>query len=148
MKSTRLTLLATLLLSLIASVSSLAQETEEDTAPVAPNFAEIQQNWWSYFEGTQSEIEPRIAEFFVKLDEEIPLLGAQNQETAQSVLEAVQDNLDVYPRSPQSPAARTQPLLRRSRKSSVNNASSMVPVDAATPCSRIIWMQTTAMSAG
>jgi small-conductance mechanosensitive channel len=96
MKSTRLTLLATLLLSLIASVSSLAQETEEDTAPVAPNFAEIQQNWWSYFEGTQSEIEPRIAEFFVKLDEEIPLLGAQNQETAQSVLEAVQDNLDVY----------------------------------------------------
>ena len=96
MKPARLTLFVTLLLGLFAAASSPAQEAEEVTAPVVPDFAELQQNWWSYFEGTQAEIEPRIADFFDKLDEEIPLLGAQNQETAESVLEAVQDNLEVY----------------------------------------------------
>jgi len=96
MKSTRLTLLVTLLLGLLAAVSSPAQETEEITVPVPPDFAELQQNWWSYFEGSQADVEPRIGDFFAKLDDEIPLLGAQNQETAQSVLEAVRDNLDVY----------------------------------------------------
>jgi small-conductance mechanosensitive channel len=96
MRTTRLTLFATLLLGLFVAVSSPAQETEEETAPAPPNFAELQQNWWSYFEGTQAEVEPRIEDFFAKLDEEIPSLGAQNQETAQSVLEAVHDNLDVY----------------------------------------------------
>ena len=92
----RLTLPVTLLLGLLVTVSSPAQETEEETAPALPNFAELQENWWSYFEGTQAEVEPRIEDFFARLDEETPLLGAQNQETAQSVLEAVQDNLDVY----------------------------------------------------
>jgi len=96
MKSTRPSLLLTLLFGILVAVSSPAQETEEDLAPVSPNFSALQQNWWSYFEGPQAEVQPRIAAFFVKLDEEIPLLGAQNQETAASVLEAVHDNLGVY----------------------------------------------------
>jgi len=96
MKTTRSTLLVTLLLGLLAAVSSPAQETEETPAPVLPDFAALQQNWWSFFEGTQAEVEPRIAAFFTKLDEEIPVLGAQNQETAQSMIEAARDNLDVY----------------------------------------------------
>jgi len=96
MKATRLTELVPLLLGLFVAISSPAQETEEDSPPAPPDFADIQQNWWSYFEGSQAEVEPRIAAFFVELDEEIPLLGAQNQETAASVLEAVHDNLRVY----------------------------------------------------
>jgi len=96
MKSTRPSLLLTLLFGIFVAVSSPAQETEDDLAPVSPNFAALQQNWWSYFEGPQAEVQPRVAAFFVKLDEEIPLLGAQNQETAASVLEAVHDNLGVY----------------------------------------------------
>jgi small-conductance mechanosensitive channel len=96
MKSTRPSLLLTLLFGIFIAVSSPAQETEEDLAPAPPNFAALQLNWWSYFEGSQAEVEPRIAAFFVELDEEIPLLGAQNQETAASVLEAVRDNLGVY----------------------------------------------------
>ena len=96
MKAARSTFLLTLVFGVLVAASSLAQESEENPALVAPNFASLQQNWWSYFEGSQAGVEPRIQIFLDNVDQQISNLGAQNQETAQSVIEAVRDNLEVY----------------------------------------------------
>jgi potassium efflux system protein len=87
----------TLLLCALLAVGSPAQEAEEAApAPTAPDFASLKKNWWAYFEGSRAEVEPRIREFIATAEMQIADLGPQNQEIAQSILDAVRDNLNVY----------------------------------------------------
>ena len=96
MKAKRPILLLTLFLGLFVAVASPAQDAAPDAPPAPPNFQSLTQNWWSYFEGTQDVLEPRIETFLERVNGEIAELGAQNQELAPAIVEAVRDNLDVY----------------------------------------------------
>ena len=96
MKASRLILPLTIVFGLLASAASLAQEANQETAPALPDFSALDPNWWSYFEGSQAEITPRIELFIDRVNDQAGDLGSRNQDTAESILEAVRDNLDVY----------------------------------------------------
>ena len=85
-----------LILGVLAALNSGAQEVEEPTAPAVPELASLEANWWTYFEGTREEIEPRVAAFLDTANNQIADLVAQNQEVAASVLGAVRNNLSAY----------------------------------------------------
>jgi len=95
MKFARSTRLLTILLSLLLAVNSPAQEAGDSSEPAAPDLASLQTDWWTYFEGTREEVEPRIEAFLHNVNVQVADLQPQNQETAQSVVDAVHDNLTV-----------------------------------------------------
>lgn len=96
MKAMRPTLLLPLVLGLLVAATATAQNAEEAAPPELPEFASLSQNWWGYFEGTPEEVGPRVEIFLERANSEIATLGAQNQEVAAPVVEAVRDNLQVY----------------------------------------------------
>ena len=63
---------------------------------MVPEVASLEQDWWSYFEGSPEEVAPRIETFLAQANEEIAALGAQNQELAPAIIGAVRDNFEVY----------------------------------------------------
>ena len=81
---------------LLVVAAAAAQEAEPSAEPAAPDFASLQTNWWAYFEGTRQDVEPRVQSFLETVGAQIPNLAAQNQQTAQAVLDAVRDNLNAY----------------------------------------------------
>jgi small-conductance mechanosensitive channel len=98
MKATRpISRLIALLLCALLAVGSAAQEAgDEPQSPSAPNLLSLQKNWWIYFDGPQSEVKLRVSEFLAIVESQTADLGPQNQLIAQSILDAVRDNLDVY----------------------------------------------------
>ena len=96
MKISRSTRFLTLLLSIFIAAGSPAQEAEDSAAPEAPDFSSLQSNWWSFFEGPREEVVPRAGTFFSIVEFQIADLGAQNQEIAHSVLDAVRANITAY----------------------------------------------------
>ncbi|HEY5762292.1 MAG TPA: mechanosensitive ion channel domain-containing protein, partial [Rhodocyclaceae bacterium] len=77
-------------------VPGLGQETVETAEPAPPDLVALDEDWWSYFEGAAEDVGPRIEGLLTLVNEQIAGLGAQNQETAPPVLQAVRDNLQVY----------------------------------------------------
>ena len=96
MKAARTSLLLTLLCGISLALPSLAQDAQESAPPALPDFASLEQDWWTYFEGAQEDVGPRIETFLGRVNNQISNLGAQNQEIAPAVLEAVRENLEVY----------------------------------------------------
>jgi small-conductance mechanosensitive channel len=98
MKAARPTRIFALLCGLLVAAGVPAQEDEEQAAelPVAPVPSSLQQDWWEYFEGTPQEVEQRIGIFAAQVNEQISGLGAQNQQRAPAIVQAVRDNLQVY----------------------------------------------------
>ena len=96
MKISRLTRLLSLLIAILLTAASPAQEVEDSDTPAAPDFSSLQTNWWAYFEGPREEVEPRTDEFLGLLETQIAELAAQNQEIAESVLDAVRANINAY----------------------------------------------------
>jgi small-conductance mechanosensitive channel len=88
--------LLTILLALFVAATSHAQETGENAIPPAPDFKSLQPNWWSYFEGTRVEIEPRINAFLANTEAQTANLAPRNQQIAESVLAAVRDNFAAF----------------------------------------------------
>jgi len=80
----------------LSPVSALAQEADDAAAPDAPNLASLQTNWWTFFEGSRAEVEPRASEFFADLDARIAEFSPQNEELAGTILTAVRDNVAAY----------------------------------------------------
>ncbi len=81
------------LLGMLAAVQVSAQEAEPPAPPAPPAFDELATDWWTYFQGSPEEVEPRVESFLQTLREEISELGPANQEIAQGVLESVENNL-------------------------------------------------------
>jgi small-conductance mechanosensitive channel len=96
MTSTRSILPVALLLGLLFSLNGAAQESGDDDAPSPPNLESLDQNWWTYFEGTPEAVQPRVDLFLGKINAEIADLGPANQDTAVAITAAVRDNLNVY----------------------------------------------------
>ena len=84
--------LTVLIAGLLATINTFAQETARDPAPPMPDLAALETDTWAYFEGTREEAEPRVSAFLEAANSQIADLGPQNQEAAQSVLNAVRDN--------------------------------------------------------
>ncbi len=82
-----------LLLCVLLAGAGFAQETEENASPAAPDLRSLQSDWWAYFEGSRSEVEPRIETFLDQTGAQIADLATQNQRIAETLLEAVRDNL-------------------------------------------------------
>jgi len=85
-----------LILGVLAALNSGAQEVEERNAPAVPEPASLVANWWTYFEGTREDVEPRVAVFLDTMNAQVADLAPQNQEIAESILAAVRNNLSAY----------------------------------------------------
>ncbi len=96
MKIARPNWLAPLLCGLLVAAPTVAQETDENAPPQLPEPASLEQDWWSYFEGSPENVGPRIETFLAQVNEEIAGLGARNQELAPAIVDAVRDNFEVY----------------------------------------------------
>jgi small-conductance mechanosensitive channel len=84
------------LLTALLSFAGPAQEADETTAPTLPQLGSLDTGWWAFFEGTQDEVEPRIAAFLADIAARSAELSPPNQVLAESMLEAVRDNLNAY----------------------------------------------------
>ncbi len=87
--------LLALLLSMLVAVPVSAQQAEQPAPPAPPTFDELASDWWTYFEGTREEVEPRVAIFLQTVRDDIDGLGPANQEIALGVLESVENNLSA-----------------------------------------------------
>ena len=87
---------AALLLGVVLAVNALAQEAEDAPPLEAPNLMSLQTTWWSFFEGSNEEVEPRVEPFFEEVERQISKLDPQNEETATTILVAVRDNISAY----------------------------------------------------
>lgn len=83
-------------LTALLSFAGTAQEADETTAPTPPQLGSLDSRWWTFFEGTQDEVEPRIAAFLADIAARTAQLSPPNQVLAESMLEAVRDNLNAY----------------------------------------------------
>jgi small-conductance mechanosensitive channel len=88
--------LAVLLSLSICVNSAFAQEPEETDAPEVPELNSLVTGWWTYFEGTQDEVEPRIALFLEGMSSGIAALSPTNQVIGEAMLRAVRENLTAY----------------------------------------------------
>jgi len=93
MKIAPSTRILALLLGILIAVSSPAQEVEDSAAATPPDLSSLQTDWWAYFEGPRDEVEPRTDTFLQDVGVQIADLAPQNQEIAQSVLDAVRGNV-------------------------------------------------------
>ncbi|MDJ0906670.1 MAG: mechanosensitive ion channel [Woeseiaceae bacterium] len=87
--------LLALLLSMLVAVPVSAQQAEQPAPPAPPTFDELASDWWTYFEGTREEVEPRVATFLQTVRDDIDGLSPANQEIALGVLESVENNLSA-----------------------------------------------------
>jgi len=96
MKISRSTRLTASLLCMLVAVNSPAQEAGGGAAPLQPDLNSLQNNWWTYFEGSQKQVELRVDTFLDVVGTQIASLAPQNQDTAESVLDAVRGNFTAY----------------------------------------------------
>ncbi len=96
MKISRSTRLTASLLCMLVAVNSPAQEAGGNAAPLQPDLNSLQNNWWTYFEGSQKQVELRVDTFLDVVGTQIASLAPQNQDTAESVLDAVRGNFTAY----------------------------------------------------
>ena len=96
MKIALSTRIVALLLSILVAVNSPAQEADVSAIPITPDLTSLQSDWWTYFEGPREAIEPNIDTFLEAVSAQITSLAPQNQEIAESVLDAVRDNFTAY----------------------------------------------------
>ncbi len=87
--------LAILLLGTLLAVTSVAQDNG-DATPKAPDLGSLQTTWWSFFEGSRVDVEPRVETFLDAIEVQIADLGTQNEEIAGALLIAVRDNVSAY----------------------------------------------------
>jgi small-conductance mechanosensitive channel len=85
-----------LLLTAFIGSSVVAQETETAGQPATPKLESLGAGWWSYFDGTRADVEPRVKAFLELAGPQIAELDPSNQVAAESSLKATQDNFSAY----------------------------------------------------
>ena len=96
MKITTSARILALLFCTLVATNSPAQEAADSAAPIQPDLNSLPNNWWTYFEGPREQVAPRVDAFLGVIGTQIADLTSQNQETAESVLDAVRDNFTAY----------------------------------------------------
>ncbi|MBT8445016.1 MAG: mechanosensitive ion channel, partial [Gammaproteobacteria bacterium] len=95
MKTTLSKRLVILLLGILFAGGGAAQEPEAPAEPVEPELADLQNNWWAYFQGPKNEVAPRKDQFLKNIGVQIADLAPQNQLIAQAILDSVSDNYNA-----------------------------------------------------
>lgn len=95
MKTSRSIRLLATLFGLLVAATAFAQDAQENASPQPPELSSLQSDWWTFFEGPHDDVERRANEFFAKVAEQITTLAPQNQDIAQSLLDAVTSNINV-----------------------------------------------------
>ncbi len=113
MKIKQSTRFLVLLLTILVAANSPAQEAADSAASVGPDLNSLQNNWWAYFEGSRAQVEPRVDAFLGVVGTQIAGLAPQNQETAESMLDAVRDNFTAYLALLDDPNSRNSNLSRQ-----------------------------------
>ncbi len=88
-----------LLIAVLAVTSVHAQEAEQPAPPLdPPDLNALQSGWWTYFEptGEDDDPRPRVDAFLTDVETQLATLRATNQEVGQSVLEEIRENLGAY----------------------------------------------------
>ena len=85
-----------LLTGLFLGAAAPAQDIEADAAPETIDLAELDAGLWAYFEGAPDEVGPRIDTFLADAEMAVAGLQPSNEEAAQAILDAVNDNLAAY----------------------------------------------------
>ena len=94
MKRTSVIRYLVLLLCVVYTTASFAQEVEDNPLPT-PKLGSLQSDWWSFFQGPREQVGPRTEAFFDDILAQIAELEPQNREFAASTLSAVRDNLNA-----------------------------------------------------
>lgn len=80
----------------IAGTAAYAQDAGPAEPPAEPVLADLETNWWTYFEGSEEEVARRTDEFLDGVSAQLPDLDTQNREAAGSLLGNLRDNLTAY----------------------------------------------------
>jgi len=88
--------IAILLLSTLLAANGYSQESEEAPPREIPNIAELHNSGWAFFEGPKAEVELRVDAFFAEVEAGITELEPQNEQTGNTLLVAVRDNISAY----------------------------------------------------
>ncbi len=85
-----------LLLGVLLTGTGYAQDSDDTPPPEIPDISELQNSGWFYFEGPKADVELRVEAFFAAVEAEIADLDPQNEQTGNTLLVAVRDNLSAY----------------------------------------------------
>ncbi len=96
MKQAQRTSVAILLLGMLLLGNGYAQEPEEASPPEIPNILELHNSGWTFFEGSKAEVEQRVDAFYAQAEAQIADLEPQNEQTGNTLLVAVRDNISAY----------------------------------------------------
>jgi len=88
--------LQAVVLAALVITAGHAQEADDTAAVPEPSLTALEAQWWSYFEGNPEEVKQRVDSLLAKISIGISELQPENQEIAESVYAAVQDNLAAY----------------------------------------------------
>ena len=91
-------LFAWLLIGVLTAFSSQAQEQPPaEEPPTPPDLANLQSDWWSYFENLGDEQKQALVEPYLQtIEARVASLRPSDQEVALSILAAIRDNLAAY----------------------------------------------------
>jgi len=96
MKHTHWIRRAVFLLCILAAGNAVSQDAEEPAPVQLPDLNSLQSTGWGFFDVPQSEAKARSEAFFAAIEEQLVDLSPQNEELANSLLQAVRDNISAY----------------------------------------------------
>jgi len=85
-----------LLIFLLLTAHSYAQEAEESVDPAPLDLTSLEAAWWSQFEQPAEDTKSRVDAFLAKIGAQITALEAPNQVVGEAILESVRDNFSAY----------------------------------------------------
>ena len=85
-----------LLIFLLLTAHSYAQEAEESVDPAPLDLTSLEAAWWSQFEQPAEDTKSRVDAFLAKIGTQITALEAPNQVVGEAILESVRDNFSAY----------------------------------------------------
>lgn len=100
-----------LLMGALLACGSYAQNTAENTAaPETIDLTSLGTNWWSNFERPSDGAAANVDRFLNDIRIQTAGLQTSNQAIAQSILDAISDNMSAYFALSQEPELKTQTL--------------------------------------
>ena len=110
MKNLRKIRLLAALLSCLIAFNSYAQAEDEATPSQIPDLNALESDWWSYFALSGEDASLRLQQFTDYANDRVGELPPQNQDTARSILTAIQDNVTAFVALQESPDLKPKEL--------------------------------------
>ena len=82
------------MLALLPAAVALAQDNAETEPPAEPQLASLQANWWTFFQGDEATVAPRVASFLEKKSPKHASLVKEGRLSAKDAYEEVVNRAD------------------------------------------------------